>query len=103
MDLLTPKGRETFYRTKEWKALRLYMLSVTPWCEECIKKGITKPATDVHHIIDIKDDPSKVVDVSNLECLCHSCHSSHTMKQTVAQMLEKKKQNPGGIKRLYKF
>ena len=94
----TRQERRLFYQSEAWKSLRLYKLSLNPLCERCLKKGKLVQATEVHHIIDIATDPSKVVDFTNLEALCKSCHSSHTFKETRKRMSARPR---GHIKRLY--
>lgn len=54
-----------------WRRLRLLVLNREPLCRRC-----ERPATDVDHILPRSsggtDDPS------NLQALCHACHSSKT-------------------------
>jgi len=67
--------RQKFYKSKEWRMLRQWILSNGPLCERCIDNDRLRPATEIHHKIDIKDDPSKRLDTSNLQPLCNSCHN----------------------------
>jgi len=62
------------YNSKRWKILRAWFLFDNPLC----KCGAI--ATDVHHIQDIEQggDPWAP---SNLEALCHPCHSAETRKR----------------------
>ena len=52
-----------------------------PLCEMCLRKGITRPATDVHHIqsfMSTKDMEARKVlafDPTNLMSLCDECHN----------------------------
>jgi 5-methylcytosine-specific restriction enzyme A len=78
----TRKERQEFYLSSDWRNLRAYKLQLQPLCEECLSKGIFTPASEVHHKVDIKQDPSKILDYSNLSSLCKPCHSSHTLTQT---------------------
>lgn len=78
VDFKTTGGRGYFYGTKEWKTLRRYKLSLNPLCEHCKKEDIIKYAIDVDHIIDIQDDPSKRLDITNLQSLCKECHGKKT-------------------------
>lgn len=64
-----------FYRTAEWQALRRAVLRRFPACFLCGKK-----AKHVDHIVPIRVDWSRRLDVSNLRPLCHSCHSSETLR-----------------------
>lgn len=70
------------YKTPEWRALRSEQLLREPWCRECGKHGMKTRATDVDHIRDHKGDWSVFTDASNLQSLCHSCHS----RKTAAEM-----------------
>lgn len=82
IDLKTISGRNRFYNSKEWRALRLVVLTETPFCVNCLKTGIKVLASECDHIIDIKDRPDLVFNKDNLQSLCKSCHS----KKTVAEM-----------------
>lgn len=84
IDLLTTDGRNRFYQSTEWRALRRIVLTERPFCEECLKLGIHTVAGDVDHIVDIKDNPSKFFDRGNLQSLCRSCHSKKTYKASLA-------------------
>ena len=55
--------------------LRPNQLLDEPFCRIC-----GAPATDVDHIVDHKGDWALFTDRSNLESLCHSCHSAKTMR-----------------------
>jgi len=59
-----------------WRRIRERILKEEPLCKECMRKGFVKPATDVHHI----DGDVSNMDRSNLEPLCHECHSRYTAK-----------------------
>jgi 5-methylcytosine-specific restriction protein A len=90
-------NRHLFYLSPEWRNLRELKLSMNPICERCIKIDRITPAKEVHHKIDITEDPFKALDINNLESLCKRCHSTHTMKET----RKKQKQNKGHIKRIF--
>lgn len=81
IDLKTIEGRNKFYQSKEWRALRAYKLTLNPFCEVCAE---LVPAVDVHHKIDIKVEPTRCMDINNLQSLCKSCHSTitSTVKRT---------------------
>ena len=61
--------------------LRPAQLLREPFCRECARHGRRVRATDVDHIVDHKGDWSKFCDRSNLESLCHSCHSRKTARE----------------------
>lgn len=55
-----------------WKRVRDAYIKSHPLCEDCLEKGYTVPATEVHHVIPVKQGGSN--DWSNLAALCQSCH-----------------------------
>lgn len=81
IDLKTSEGRNLFYQTPEWYAIRRIVLTASPYCVECIKEKIYKVATEVDHIIDIKTAPERCFDYTNLQSLCKSCHSRKTFNE----------------------
>lgn len=76
------------YATREWREeLRPAQLLREPFCRECARQGIRTRATDVDHIVDHKGDWARFCDESNLESLCHGCHS----RKTASEMFEKRR------------
>jgi 5-methylcytosine-specific restriction protein A len=73
------KAWRWMYRTAAWKSLRSEQLLAEPWCRECARQGRRVRATDVDHIRDHKGDWGLFTDRSNLQSLCHSCHSRKTL------------------------
>jgi len=69
-----------FYHTPEWRRLRNAVLKRYPICVFCGKR-----AGHVDHIIPIRQDWARRLDPTNLRPLCHSCHSSHTLRERNAQ------------------
>jgi len=76
--LSTAEGRKKFYQSSEWRLLRKLKLTEHPFCEICWDNKIKTLATEVHHIVDIQDDPTKCLTYNNLQSLCKSCHSKIT-------------------------
>ena len=75
------KSWRWMYRTDKWlRELRPEQLLREPFCRECSKRGIRTRATDVDHIVDHKGDWDVFCYPSNLESLCHSCHSRKTAR-----------------------
>ena len=72
--------RRKIYQSQRWRMLRLAKLSDSPLCEMCMKKGIVKPAVDIHHIrsfMSVDDDVRRkalAYDYENLMSLCKECH-----------------------------
>lgn len=71
---------QKFYKSKEWKKLREHKRSINPLCEECLLVGMATPMDVADHIIEIKDDWSRRLDLSNLMSLCYECHNVKTAK-----------------------
>lgn len=65
------------YNTARWRLLRAAVLRSEPLCRECRRAGRLVAATDVDHIKAIADG-GQPWDVSNLQPLCHACHSRKT-------------------------
>ena len=89
------KERKEIYNSSEWKLSReLRLIKDEFLCIECKSKGITTKATEVHHIIELKDIPnlftkdrkinrsdkyamSLAFGLDNLESICHKHHMEH--------------------------
>lgn len=69
-----------FYHSKEWRNKRKQVLLRDKYlCQSCLAKGIVNPVKKgqrfyVHHIIELKDDWSKRLDMDNLQTVCSQCH-----------------------------
>ena len=49
-----------FYHSKAWKLARKQALARDHYlCQECLRQGIVRTANTVHHIVPIKDDFNK--------------------------------------------
>ena len=57
-----------------WQRLRAFVLAGEPLCRMCTAAGMTVIATDVDH----RDGDPGNNDATNLQPLCHSCHSRKT-------------------------
>lgn len=66
-----------FYNSGAWKKVRRLKLSQSPLCELCLHSTPRqlRPASHVHHKIELRDDRSLGLDLDNLQALCHGCHS----------------------------
>ena len=68
-----------FYKSKQWQRVRDYVMKRDRMlCQDCLAKGLTVPAEEVHHIIPLQPenitDPSITLDENNLVSLCRECH-----------------------------
>ena len=75
------KEYETWYYRAVWKKLRARKLREYPLCQECAKRSRVTKATDVDHIVPHKGSWLRFIDYTNLQALCHSCHSIKTNKE----------------------
>lgn len=62
-----------------WRKLRARILKREPLCRHCAARGVTTVATDVDHIIPKSQGGTD--DESNLQPLCHACHSAKTARE----------------------
>lgn len=69
------------YDTVRWRKMRAAQLIAEPFCRSCAKAGIRRRADDVDHIIPHRGDKKIFYDASNLQSLCHSCHSRKTIAE----------------------
>lgn len=85
-------NNDAFYKSKEWRNLRLEALQRDSYlCQECKKRGIVTPADTVHHIKPLRVDDSRALQLSNLETVCGSCHNR--LHRERPQTLKKKNTN----------
>ena len=64
-----------------WEKLRKKILERDRYlCQECLKCGIYKTATDVDHIVPLAKGGSN--DENNLQSLCHECHKHKTCQES---------------------
>jgi 5-methylcytosine-specific restriction protein A len=61
-----------------WQQFRLTVLADRPLCEDCGERGVVTPGTDVHHVVRLRDDPSRRLDATAVRVLCSSCHDRRT-------------------------
>jgi len=62
-------------RGPRWKALRMQALDRDGWA--CVQCG-TPMRLEVDHILPVRDRPDLSYSLSNLQCLCGSCHARKT-------------------------
>jgi 5-methylcytosine-specific restriction endonuclease McrA len=81
------KEAKQFYDSAKWKRKRLMILERDHHeCQDCLKRIKEKEnlrgyehrirrATEVHHIIELKEKPELALEDSNLVSLCTQCHN----------------------------
>ena len=68
-----------FYNSKAWRDLRKWFIKQNPLCKWCKEEGImTIDNLIVDHIIEIKEDSTKKLDIDNLQTLCLKHHNQKT-------------------------
>ena len=70
-----------FYSSAAWQSCRNeYIKSAHYLCEDCMKRGIYKPAKEVHHIEELTPEnihrPEIALSFDNLVALCKDCHKA---------------------------
>ena len=75
-----PHAGERGYTSRTWRPFRDAQLRREPLCRACGQAGRLTPATDVDHIVPVQSssDP-RFYDITNLQSLCHGCHSRKTL------------------------
>ena len=77
--------RKKAYNMTAWKKLRLQHLKEHPLCAVCERKGVVRPASQVHHIVSPfkygKVNYERFLDPNNLESICPVCHSLEHQKE----------------------
>lgn len=70
------RDSKSFYNSSDWQCVREHALIRDHYlCVRCFKEKKLVPADMVHHIIPLRDDRDKGLDLDNLESLCHPCHN----------------------------
>lgn len=64
-----------------WRKLSIRFRQQNPLCAICLANDLVTLATEVDHITPIKHEPERKLDWSNLQSLCHSCHSRKTANE----------------------
>ena len=69
-----------FYDSPEWRKLSRRYLAEHPACEnpDCPAHaaGVTEPATQVHHVVGVRQDYARRLDPTNLMALSARCHNA---------------------------
>lgn len=74
----TASGRSVY--DTQWKLLSKSYITLHPLCVVC-----GEIAKDVDHIIPVRIAPEKMYDVSNLQSMCHKCHSKKSKEEKQAR------------------
>lgn len=83
------------YNTVQWRKLRLLKLSHTPFCQACEDMGTLTLANTVDHVTAINSGGAPFPMLSELNSLCHSCHSAKTARGSEAGAIHTHKPRKG--------
>lgn len=64
----------------KWRKFRLRYLSQHPLCSDCFAEGSVNVASEVHHVVKLKDAPERRLDEVNLMPLCKTHHQARTAR-----------------------
>jgi len=96
-----------FYSSKAWQSCRNeYAKRRHYLCEDCLRRGIYRPGTIVHHKIELDpiniENPEIALSFDNLELLCRDCHASkHDMQGGRWAIVNKKKREARAASQRY--
>jgi 5-methylcytosine-specific restriction protein A len=64
------------YSTPEWRAFRTQILAQRPACVDC-----GGAATDLDHLVPVREAPGRALDPTNVTPRCHRDHSRRTSRE----------------------
>lgn len=60
-------------------------------CQDCYAQRVMKSADMVHHLVEVKDDITKSLELNNLVSLCNSCHNKrHSVNGELKEKIKNK-------------
>ena len=82
-----------FYSSAAWQDCRNeYMKRAHYLCEDCMRRGIYKPAKEVHHIEELTPEnihrPEVSLSFNNLVALCKECHKARHKEHSKGRRYE---------------
>lgn len=66
------------YQLKEWRGvegIRQRAIDRDKYCYDCSSVGKLSRIDEVHHVVELKDNPSLFLRLDNVVCLCKACHN----------------------------
>ncbi len=75
--LISEDDTDKFYNSRTWRKLSKEARKRDKnECQHCKAKGLYKGAEQVHHIEELKLNPVRALDLTNLISLCKVCHNT---------------------------
>ena len=79
--IMAKEFSRAFYSSAAWQSCRNeYMKRAHYLCEDCLARGIYKPAKEVHHVEELTPmnihRPEVSLNFENLVALCKECHKA---------------------------
>lgn len=98
-DELSRKSK-ALYNSKDWENIKAMAFERdNHLCQICLRKNRNTKANLVHHIIYVKSDYEKALDLDNLMCVCSACHNKiHSKDEKEVFAGEEKQKNVRVIK-----
>lgn len=62
----------------DWQVFAEGYRQRNPMCLDCLERGITEAAAEVHHLKKLRECPELKYEESNLRPLCKTCHGVRT-------------------------
>lgn len=84
------------YNNRRWKAVSVAHRESFPDCAECARNGKDTPAAETDHIIPLVYGGA-MYDVTNLQGLCKSCHSTKTGREERGALYEARRNDSGDL------
>ncbi|WMX71735.1 HNH endonuclease [Lactococcus cremoris] len=80
IDVSTPRARDKFYHSGDWRRVREQVLKrdnkECQWCKAEGRVTTAKTAMlEIDHIKELQYYPELALEPSNLRTLCHDCHN----------------------------
>jgi len=63
-----------------WQRFRRSYLEHHPLCLDCLDRKEVAVATELHHLVKLRDAPERRLDPSNVRPLCSTCHKVRTAR-----------------------
>lgn len=84
-----------FYASPAWQRMRRRILARDmDSCQPCFRRRRLEPATEVHHLVSLREDWDRRLDPDNLEAICEDCHRAATQAERRRQWERRRAAGP---------